>query len=199
MLRNPVSRLVSQFRFGVQRGGWSADTPVATVLARGGMADNLQTRQLAGLVDRRIPCTAEVFRTAIDHLNQDYTIVGIAERFDATLKLLITLLGWPDIAFGNAQVGQVEVSESVSAQAEALIPRYFAYDVDLYAAACEIATQRMGKLLKGEMCQSDRQDSVLVCIPGLFDGQKYALVSAKMFERNVRPALEARGGEILTV
>lgn len=185
MLRSPTSRLLSQFLYGVKQGGWSIDTPLADIFEQGYMADNVQTRLLAGLPDRTIPCTAEVFRNAIEHLKQDYTVIGISEKFDATLRLLITLLDWPDIAFGRKQVSEIRGNESVMEQAQALTDRYFAYDVELYAVGSQLASQAAEKLLTPVSESSKVHDSVLVCIAPEEHG--YRLVSKQQFGSESRP------------
>jgi hypothetical protein len=197
VLRDPLARLLSQYRFGVQRGGWYETTPIAQVIEKGQIADNLQTRQLAGITDRTTPCTGETLKTAIAHLRSDYTVVGTSERFDDTLKLLITLLGWPDVAYGNRQVTAGAASEPLMQQAQETAQRFFAYDLELYAVARELAKENAAKVLKGSPQGSQRQGRVVVCIPGTpVDGKETALMSAENFDREFRPALQAQGGDV---
>jgi hypothetical protein len=197
VLRDPLPRLLSQYRFGIQRGGWYETSTIAQVMEKGQMADNLQTRQLAGITDRATPVTAETLKTAIEHLRAEYTVVGTSERFDDTLKLLITVLGWPDVAYGNRQVTAGASSPQLMLQAQEAAQRFFGYDLELYAVAKELAKENAAKVLKGSPQGSARQGRVVVCIPGTpMDGKEEALMSAENFDREFRPALQAQGGDI---
>src|SRR5206468_1396750 len=91
-------------RFGLDRRTWSRDTPVESLVKHGRLIDNMQTRQIAGIADRDVPCTAKMLAIAIENLRSHYAVVGATERFDDALKTLITLLGWPDIAYSDRQV-----------------------------------------------------------------------------------------------
>ena len=104
VLREPVSRLVSHFRYGVERGGWPAATAIEDLLRDGLLIDNPQTRQLAGLRDAGAKCTPATLETALSNLESHYGIVGVTERFDEVLKALIGLYGWPDLAYTDGQV-----------------------------------------------------------------------------------------------
>jgi hypothetical protein len=200
VLREPIARLLSQYRFGIRRGGWSEKASVTELVEKGLIIDNLQTRMLAGLSDRSAPCTAETLKLAIEHLRSEYAIVGTTERFDETLKLLITLLGWPDIAYGNRQVGEGDASPDQIEQARAAIPQHYAYDHELYIAARELAGQNLARLLTGKPEGSKRQDRVMTCIPGSsVDGTEQALMTAERFDREFAPVLKTNGFDIAFV
>ncbi|HZS63307.1 MAG TPA: sulfotransferase family 2 domain-containing protein [Xanthobacteraceae bacterium] len=200
MLRDPVSRLVSQFRFGVQRGGWTESTPMAEVIERGGIANDLQTRQIAGIMDLTTPCNADSLKQAIEHLRSEYTVVGLSSGFDETVKVLITLLGWPEIAYGNRQVSEGKPSAQIVEQAEQAAKRYFANDLELYAAAKEIAAGTTARLFDGTASGMQRQPQVLVTVPGLRLGGKDAgIMPRDYFESNLRPSLQQQGVKFSTV
>lgn len=200
LLREPVARLLSQYRFGMRRGGWNEASSIADVIEKGLIVDNLQTRMLAGVRDRSAPCSADTLKAAIGHLRSEYTVVGTAERFNDTLKLLITLLGWPDIVYGNRQVGEGEASPDQIEQTRAVVSRYFAYDLELYAAARELAEQNAARLLAGSPDGLKRQDRVMTCIPGSsVDGTEHALMSAEGFDQAFLPVLKAQGFDIAFV
>ncbi|HVT56418.1 MAG TPA: hypothetical protein VHD34_10295, partial [Xanthobacteraceae bacterium] len=200
ILREPAARLLSQYRFGIRRGGWSESASIAELIEKRLIIDNLQTRMLAGLSDRSAACSAETLKLAIEHLRSEYAVVGTTEHFDETLKLLITLLGWPDIAYGDRQVGEGSAPPHQIEQARAAIPRYYAYDHELYAVARELAGQNLARLLTGKPEGSKRQDRVLTCIPGSsVDGTEQALMSAERFDREFLPVLKANGFDIAFV
>jgi hypothetical protein len=200
MLRDPAARLLSQYRFGMQRGGWNEDASISEVIQKGLLADNLQTRMIAGLGNQATPCTTETLKTAIQNLRSEYTIVGISERFDDTLKLMIALLGWPDIAYGKRQVTSNTPTLEQQEQAKKATRDFFAYDLELYAAACELAETIAARMLKGDLHGSRRQSRVATCIPGTVeDGTDKALMSAEDFDRRILPMLRAQGDNVVFV
>ena len=200
ILRDPLPRLLSQYRFGIERGGWNETASIAQVMEKGLMADNIQTRQLAGVTDRAAAVTAQTLKTAVAHLRAEYSVVGISERFADALKLLITVLGWPDIAYGNRQVTAGAPKPQLMQQAQAATQRFFAYDLELYAVAKELAEQNAAAILRGNPQPPQRQGRVIVCIPGTpVDGKDNALMSVETFDRQFRPALRAHGGDIRIV
>jgi hypothetical protein len=197
ILREPVARLLSQFRFGVRRGGWTAATPMQELIRQGLMAENLQTRQIAGLVDPRAPCTGETLELALSNLRSHYTVVGTSERFDETLKLLVTLLGWPEIAYGDRQVTPGAADDELRRRAEEAVQLFFAYDRELYAQAAELAAQKFAGLFEGSPSGIQRRSQVLMSIPGsLINGKEFDLVPAQVFDDQLRSRLLAEGGEI---
>lgn len=200
LLREPTARLLSQYRFGMRRGGWGEAMTIAAAIEKGLIVDNLQTRMLAGLPNSSAACTADTLKMAIEHLRSEYAVAGTAERFNEMLKLLITLLDWPDIVYGNRQIGEGAALPDQVEQARGAALRYFAYDLELYAAACELAKQNATRLLTGKAQESKRQDHVMTCIPGSpVDGTEQALMSAERFDREFVPVLKANGANIVFV
>jgi Sulfotransferase family len=192
LLRDPVPRLVSQYRFGVQRGGWSPSTPIGELIEKGLLAENLQSRQIAGVMDRNTPCTAQTLKDAINHLQSEYTIVGVTDGFDDMLKQLITLLAWPEIIYSNQQVTEGAPSPQLVEQAKEAVTRFFAYDLELYACASELARQSLPRLFEGAPTGRQRQAQVLVA--GLrVDGQEAPIMPVEYFDRELRPALAQQG------
>lgn len=139
LLREPVQRLISHFRFGLQREGWSMNADLDELIEAGRLIDNAETRQIAGLVDRSVPCTEAVFETALDHLRRRYGVVGVAERFDETLKALIALLDWPDIAYTDLQVSRVPIAPKIEARVAEAARRRSHWDAALYAYAAGLS------------------------------------------------------------
>jgi hypothetical protein len=200
MLRDPAARLLSQYRFGMQRGGWDESVSISEVIRKGLLADNLQTRMIAGLGNCANPCNADTLKTAIHHLRSEYAIVGITERLDDMLKVLITLLGWPDIVYGNRQVTANAPTPAQQEQAQKAARRFFAYDLELYSVARELAETNAARVLKGNPHGSKRQREVIACIPDTAeDGSEKALMSWKDFDQHILPMLHAQGGDVVFV
>jgi hypothetical protein len=200
LLRDPVARLLSNFRFGLSRNRWSHDTPVSTLIERGRLIDNIQTRQMAGIASREIPCTAKTLASAIDNIRSHYAVVGVTERFDETLKALITWLGWPDIAYSDSQVSRVPILPELEAKVRDAAQRYFAFDMELYAAASARPTPWNDRLIEGTVMGSARQDAVLVTSPMIsFNGRKFGVVPKATFDTQIVPDLQRRGGKVVFV
>lgn len=200
LLRDPVARLLSQVRFGLDHSKWSRDTSVTALVEQGRLIDNLQTRQIAGITDRDAPCTAATLATAIENLRSHYAVVGITERFDAMLKTLITLMTWPDIAYSNRQVSMAPSDPELEARVRAAAEQHFAFDLELYAAALARPTPWSEDVLGGTVTGDSRQDQVLVTSPLIsFDNRPFALLPAAYFDTRICADLRRQGGDVQVV
>lgn len=200
LLRDPVARLLSNIRFGLDRGKWPRDTSVAALVEQGRLIDNMQTRQLAGIADRSTPCTAKTLTAALDNLRSHYAIVGVTERFDDALKGMITLLGWPDIAYSNRQVSKAPSDPDLESRVREAAERYFEFDMELHAYASQRPTPWSSSVVEGTVTGSSRQDSILVTTPRFsLSDRPFALVPAAVFDTQIRLAVQQRGGEVVVV
>jgi len=200
LLRDPVARLLSNIRFGLDRQKWTRDTSVTALVEQGRLIDNMQTRQIAGIGDRDTPCTSGTLATAIDNLRSHYGVVGVTERFDDALGALITLLGWPDIAYSNRQVSHAASDPDLESRVRAAAERHFAIDMELYAYARALPTPWRSDVLEGTATGHARQDSVLVTSPLInFDNRPSALLPSAVFDAEIRPAIQRQGGEVVLV
>ena len=200
LLRDPVARLVSNFRFGLSRNRWSHDTPVSALIERGRLIDNVQTRQIAGISNRDVPCTPKTLANAIDNIQLHYAVVGLTERFDETLKTLITLLGWPDIAYSDLQVSRVPIEPEFESKVRDAAQRYFAFDLELYAAASARATPWNARIFEGTVTGNARQDTVLVTSSMVrVYGRKFCVVPRPIFDTQFISNVQQRGGEVVFV
>jgi hypothetical protein len=200
LLRDPIARLLSNIRFGLDRDKWPRDASVTGLVEQGRLIDNMQTRQIAGIADRDAPCTSKTLATAIDNLRSHYCVVGVTERFDDALKALITLLGWPDIAYSDRQVSHAPSDSDLESRVRAAAERYFAVDMELYAYASALPTPWRPDILKGTATGNARQESVLVTSPLIsFGNRPSALLSSAIFDTQIRPAVQQQGGEVVLV
>jgi hypothetical protein len=200
LLRDPVARLLSNIRFGLDRQKWPRDTSISALVEQGRLIDNMQTRQIAGIADRDEPCTSKTLTTAIDNLRSHYCVVGLTERFDDALKALITLLGWPDIAYSNRQVSHAPSDPDLESRVKVAAERYFAVDMELYAYASALPTPWRSGVFEGTATGNARQDSVLVTSPLIsFNNRASALLSSAVFDAQIRPAVQQQGGEVVLV
>jgi hypothetical protein len=201
ILREPMERLVSHFRFGVRRGGWPEARSFDDLFLEGHMIDNLQTRQIAGVTDPNVPCTAAVLDQALANLRGHYGIVATTDTFDSALKALIALFRWPDAAYSDRQVGSSEQpDQELLARAAVAVERHFAYDRELYAQVLARPTPWRADLFEGSANGRRRQDQVLVTSPFFrLNGRHTALLPAQAFDEAVRPVLRASGIELKIV
>ncbi len=198
ILREPTARLVSHFRFGVHRGGWQEAQPLDDLFRGGYMIDNLQTRQLAGLTDPKLPCTAAVLDQALANLRDHYGVVATTDHFDLALKALIALFRWPDVAYSDRQVGSPKPpDEELLRRAAAAVERHFACDRELYAQVLLRPTPWRPDLFEGVAEGRRRQDRVLVTSPLFRVNERHiALLPAQAFDETLRPSLRRSGIEL---
>jgi hypothetical protein len=200
LLRDPFARLLSQVRFGVDHRKWPRDASVDALIEQGRLVDNLQTRQIAGIADRGTPCTAATLATAIENLRSHYAVVGTTERFDETLKALITLLGWPDIAYSNRQVSVSPSDPGLESKVRFAAERYFGLDMELYATAVARPTPWREDIFEGTASGSARQDTVLLTSPLVtYNSRPASLLPAAVFDGQICPIVRQRGGEVVIV
>lgn len=200
LLREPVARLLSNVRFGLDRGKWSRDVSVVALVEEGRLIDNMQTRQIAGVADRASPCTAETLALALENLRSHYAVVGVTERFDDTVRSLITLFGWPDIAYSDSQISRAASDPDLESRAREAAERYFAFDIELHAYAKSRPTPWSPAILGGTMTGPARQDSVLVTSPMVrFNNRPVGRIPRTMFDTELVPAVQQQGGEVVYV
>jgi hypothetical protein len=183
LLRDPLARLRSQFRFGLERQGWLPTADIDELIADGRIAANGQTRQIAGLADAGAPCTEATLATAIDNLRRRYAVVGIAERFDEALRALIALFGWPGIAYMEKQQGSAFLDAAMEARIKPAAERHFALDRALYAeAAARTRPWADGLLVPAPGLSRERRGVLAVTDRGaeFFPGETFAAARTEL-------------------
>lgn len=200
LLRDPVARLLSNIRFGIDHGKWSRDTPIESIFTAGRLIDNIQTRQLAGIADRETPCTAEMLAAARLNLRRHYAVTGLTERFDETLRALITLMSWPDIAYTDRQVSITAADPELEARARHAAQRFSLFDMELYADVAAMPVPWAYGIMEGTPTGSARQQNLLVTSP-LFrlNNRPLSLLPYSVFETHVRPMVVRQGSDVVYV
>jgi hypothetical protein len=200
LLRDPVARLLSNVRFGIDREKWSRDTPLEPLFTEGKLVDNLQTRHISGVGDSGTPCTRAALDLALENLHSQYAVVGLTERFDDFLKALITLFGWPDIAYVDRQVTRTPSDPELEARVREATERYCSLDIELYAAARARATPWLAELFSGAVSGSLRQRKVLLTHRIVnFTSGPFTLFPAEVADSQLYPVVQRRGGDIVFV
>ena len=107
MLRDPVDRVVSLYHHLLEH---PEDTPYHQEMSRNADSlerfvtaarcketDNDQTRRIAGEDPPFGACTPALLHRAKENLAAHFSVVGITERFDESLMLMVRTLGWDRI------------------------------------------------------------------------------------------------------
>jgi len=157
VLREPVARYTSHYRFGIQRGGWTEDTRVATLIGSGAMVDNAQVRQLSGCIDPREACNGGMLKAALRNLEESYALVGVSERFNDYLASLAELFGWTDIMYGHFQKSTVKPAASRMDGFKQDLEPYVEYDRQLYDAVKARVDQGAPGAIASLQEQADRR------------------------------------------
>ena len=140
ILRDPVTRLVSQYRHGRRESGWK--DPMSVYIQRGKLNTNVMTKQLAGVMYKdRLQCQQRHFDTAVYNLKNNYDAFGITERYDDICKRIAALKGWPPLNIGRRNAAMTPPKKRLLDEARELVREYFAYDVELYKIASELSAK----------------------------------------------------------
>ncbi len=150
VLRNPVNRIISVYYYLLQSQSHPQHHLVkgktlAEFVSSGTAHNNGQTRFIAGKYnssDRGQPIN--LLERAKNNLKENFTVVGLTERFDETLMLLKRQLGWVDMPFYVKQNKSKKPAEStITEDTVTLIQNQNLLDVELYQYAKEIFDHRL--------------------------------------------------------
>lgn len=116
LLREPVERVISFFYFIRRNPHHYHFAPITSrdlnlkqflELRQNNMMDNGQTRMLAGAQQYEYlvgECTPELLEAAKRNLRENFSVVGLMERFDETLLLLKQAYGWGNLRYVRQNV-----------------------------------------------------------------------------------------------
>jgi hypothetical protein len=158
LMRDPVERVISHYHFVLSRQAHHLHELVVSEriglldYIRNGISiemDNGQTRLLAGIGSLDDPtnpdhsqavpfgaCSETMLRKAKSHLEQYFSVVGLAEHFDETLILLRRAYQWRLPYYRTQNVTEDRPNrDSLSDEVLATIRQYNALDIELYNSA----------------------------------------------------------------
>lgn len=163
LLRHPVARVLSYYRFILR----TPDHPRHDEMTRRGttvaqfvrhiLSDNNQTRFIAGAWLSGGPVSTPTLEKAKRHIQQDFAVVGLTERFDETALLLKQALRWPSLphySSKNVAASGRSTPETLPACALDAILETQQLDVALYdfaQARFEEAVRRRGALFEMQL------------------------------------------------
>lgn len=131
LLRDPCERMLSQYSFGARRGRWDRSTRIETLVRSGQMADNLQVRMLAGCANGQVRCDEAMLEQAYSNLEARFSLIGVADRFDAFLSALLGLYGWPEIVYARYNVSAIPFQDEARAALREEAAQFNAFDIAL--------------------------------------------------------------------
>jgi hypothetical protein len=146
MLREPVARLVSFYRYAQTNSLMSrklgGNFALENVFLEGGLpvsGDNAMTRFLAGnaTIDKVPPgkCSQTLFDVAAENLERRIT-VGLVEQFDRSVRLYGSVLDWPAVPRATTvNVSTRGDPDAIRQEIIARFPQLYAFDDRLYALA----------------------------------------------------------------
>jgi hypothetical protein len=143
LMRNPVSRAISGYKNALHSPGHRFHEAVVSEnldlesYLRSGLALEMDNSQMRAVVaDAATPygaCTQEMLERAKRTLDERFSVVGIAERFDETLVMLRHVFGWSKLYYVVANVSPHRIPRSsVSAATIELIEEQNRFDIELY-------------------------------------------------------------------
>jgi hypothetical protein len=153
VLRNPVSRIISVYYYLLQSQSHPQHHLVkgktlAEFVSSGTAHNNGQTRFIAGKYnssDRGQPIN--LLERAKNNLKENFTVVGLTERFDESLMLLKRQLGWVDMPFYVKQNKSKKPAQlTITEDTVTLIQNHNFFDVELYQYAQEIFEYQLSLL-----------------------------------------------------
>lgn len=158
MLRSPVERIVSHYYYVRREPAHPLHARVVTQrmtledYVGTGLSVELnddQVRLLSGLDARSVPyggVTTAMLESAKTNLERSFAGVGLTERFDESVLLFRSILGWGRVYYVplNVTAGRVPASE-ISESARRIIERYNALDLQLYEHARSLLESALRK------------------------------------------------------
>jgi hypothetical protein len=157
LLRNPVSRVISGYKNALHSPDHRCHETVVSegmdlgAYVRSGLALEMDNSQMRAIVaDTTTPygaCTQEILERAKSTVDELFSVVGIAERFDETLVMLRRVFGWSKLHYVVANVSPHRISRStVPAETIGLIEEQNRFDIELY----EHAVRRLDRQIMAE-------------------------------------------------
>jgi hypothetical protein len=108
--------------------------------------DNDQTRRVAGIDPKFGGCTRSLLEKAKSNIEQHFSLLGVTERFEDTLRVAADVLGWstrPEVV--KLLVNQRRQSaSSISPRTKEAILERNALDLELYSFANEWLNNHLG-------------------------------------------------------
>jgi hypothetical protein len=157
MLRDPVRRLISHYYYICCTPNHRYHNVVVSkkisledfIFSRvdGIAIDNCQTRLLSGLEGQLSEtsfghCSDDMLNKAQKNLKDSFSVIGIAEKFQESYRLMQETLGWKPIPYSNKNVNSNYAIADILPQTLTLIEKYNELDIKLYRYALQIFEEK---------------------------------------------------------
>lgn len=155
ILREPVDRLISyyyytkrspqerEYRF-INDNNVSLEEYVTS--GRTKENDNGMVRKICGEGAKTAygECTGEMLKKAIENIENHFSVVGLQERFEDTLKLLQHTFNWPGLPYESQNIADNRPDiKSISRKTIRIIEKHNALDMELYEFARKRFVEKM--------------------------------------------------------
>lgn len=154
LLREPVNRIIS-FYYYTKRSPQekdylfindnNVDIEEYILSRRTKENDNGMVRKISGEGTRTAygKCTGDMLKKAILNIETHFSVVGLQERFDDTIKLLQRFFNWPNIPYESQNITENRLDKlSLSRKTINIIKEHNALDMELYEYARKSFTKR---------------------------------------------------------
>jgi len=166
MLREPVDRVISEYYYRVNRlqhpyeDHWMKKLSLEEYI-RTTPQHNIQTKLLAGVQNGYDflagDCTADTLSVAKKNLAQQFSLIGLTERFEESLALAKLAFGWKINHFADFNItGKRPQKNAVPQPIRDLIAEHYRYDVELYQHAAGLFEDTVAR------CQQELRDELAV-------------------------------------
>jgi hypothetical protein len=162
MLRQPVAQVTSSYYYGLSSRFHplhdvlnSRRMTIEQYVELAQWANNLQTKLIGGVpmasvnppaalaAARRgefvpperfagVHCTPEIYEAARHNLKRAFSVVGLTERFEESLALMMIAFGWKVPFYQRFRETRQRPASRLSASAIAFIEQHNAFDLELY-------------------------------------------------------------------
>lgn len=146
VLRNPVDRIISHYRFDMQRIMIPTTMTVLEWLNDGRIGHtNILTNVMSGYQHYDTSVDYYVKRKlAIENLKKESTIFGFSEKYNEFLGIVRNNLGWN---VNNQKLNKTIVPNTVDEEVKNILRELCSNDIDFYVEALNIYNEKYKKIL----------------------------------------------------
>jgi hypothetical protein len=184
MVREPVSRELSNYNFHYQRAFHDGSRSLLDLIDDRAVLDNPQVRMLAGVDAMTGDCTEATHESALNNIAAKFALIAPVESSGEFMSALLALNGWPPVAYPRAQITGVKLIEEADAALSNRIREYHRFDVRLHQQVADRWQAWKAENVMG--IRSLEPDERVVFIPPDYQkNRNYGLVSKEELEANL--------------
>lgn len=142
-LRDPISRMVSHYKMGISRSGWTSGESLKELVRKGALVSDVQVRMLAGLRSPHDIVTDETLSLALDNLEKYYFLIGVSDEFERFTSALLGFLDAPNALLGEEQSARVKLQSGHEQLLKQDAEQFNRFDIQLYEQATDLARRKL--------------------------------------------------------